>query len=113
LVDLLEDGLTRLADLDEMPIRIADVAADLGSAVLRRGQELGPARAPLLVDGLDVGDADVEEAARPVGVGGVSSVTVGLSSVGPPPTLMMIQPFASRTNDGSPARTVSPPSTSV
>jgi hypothetical protein len=47
------------------------------------------------------------------GSAGVSSVTVGLSSVGPPPTLMMIQPFASATNDGSPARTVSPPSTSV
>ena len=29
------------------------------------------------------------------GSGGVSSVTVGLSSVGPPPTLMMIQLFAS------------------
>jgi hypothetical protein len=47
------------------------------------------------------------------GSGGVSSITVGLSSVGPPPTLMMIQLFASATNDGSPAATVSPPSTSV
>ena len=31
------------------------------------------------------------------GSGGVSSVTVGLSSVGPPPTLMMIQLLASAT----------------
>jgi len=47
------------------------------------------------------------------GSGGVSSVTVGLSSVGPPPTLMMIQLLASATADGSPVRTVSSPSTSV
>jgi hypothetical protein len=40
-------------------------------------------------------------------------VTVGLPSVGPPPPLMMIQPFASAANDGSPAMIVSPPSTSV
>jgi hypothetical protein len=49
----------RLADLDQVPIGIADVAADLGSAVLRRGEELGPPRAPVLINGLDVGDADV------------------------------------------------------
>jgi hypothetical protein len=48
-----------------------------------------------------------------LGADGVSRVTVGLSSVGPPPTLMMIQLLASATHDGSPARTVSPPSTSV
>jgi hypothetical protein len=47
------------------------------------------------------------------GSGGVSSVTVGLSSVGPPPALMMIQPLARATNEGSPAMMVSPPSTSV
>jgi hypothetical protein len=47
------------------------------------------------------------------GSGGVSSVTVGLSSVGPPPTLMMIQLLARATNEGSPAMTVSPPRTSV
>jgi hypothetical protein len=47
------------------------------------------------------------------GSGGVSSVTVGLSSVGPPPALMMIQLFASATKEGSPSRMVSPPSTSV
>jgi hypothetical protein len=47
------------------------------------------------------------------GSGGVSSITVGLSSVGPPPTLMMIQLLARATKDGSPTRTVSPASTSV
>src|SRR6516165_5691203 len=45
---------------------------------------------------------------------GVSSVTVGLSSVGPPPTLMMIQLLASATyvtsSPASPPMTVLPPS---
>jgi hypothetical protein len=40
-VDLLEKRRTRLADLDQVAVRIADVAADLGSAVLRRSEELG------------------------------------------------------------------------
>ena len=57
--------------------------------LLRRRQELRTPGAPLGVRGVDVGDPDVEEAADPVGISGVSSVTVGLSSVGPPPTLMM------------------------
>src|SRR5438105_2728413 len=61
-------GAGGLPDLDEVPVRIADVAADLRSAVLRRGQELGPAGAPLLVDLLDVGHADVQEAAHAIGV---------------------------------------------
>jgi hypothetical protein len=45
--------------------------------------------------------------------GGVSSVTVGLSSVGPPPTLMMIELLASATyvtpSFASPEMTVLPP----
>jgi hypothetical protein len=44
---------------------------------------------------------------------GGSRMTFGLSSVGPPPTWMMIQPFASATTVGSPARTISPPRTSL
>src|SRR6516164_5652483 len=44
---------------------------------------------------------------------GAWSVTAGLSSVGPPPTLMMIQLLASATYVGSPERMVLPPSTSV
>ncbi len=35
------------------------------------------------------------------GSGGASSVTVGLSSVGPPPTLMMIQLFEGQVRDGA------------
>jgi hypothetical protein len=48
-----------------------------------------------------------------VGSGGVSRITSGLSTVGPPPTLMMIHELASCTMDGSPVRTTSPPSTSL
>jgi MOSC domain-containing protein YiiM len=48
---------------------------------------------------------------------GIRSVTVGLSSVGPPPALMRIQLLASATHVtssfGSPEMTVLPPSTSV
>ena len=52
-----------------MAVRIADVAADLTLVLLRGRQELGPTRAPLGVDRVDVGDPDIEEAADPVGVG--------------------------------------------
>ena len=51
-------------DLDQMAVGIADVAADLGLVLLRRGQELGAPRAPLGVHSLDVGNPDVEEAAH-------------------------------------------------
>jgi hypothetical protein len=44
---------------------------------------------------------------------GVVRVTVGLSSVGGPPVLMMIQPFARATIVGSLAETTSPPRTSA
>src|SRR5215207_7168560 len=58
-----------LADLDEMVVGIAEVAADLGAAVLGRGEESGAAGGPGLVHRLDVGDPDVEEGADAVGVG--------------------------------------------
>jgi hypothetical protein len=47
---------------------IAQVAAQFRAAVGRRCQELSPAVTPLPVDGVDVGDADVEEAADVIGV---------------------------------------------
>jgi hypothetical protein len=40
-------------------------------------------------------------------------MTSGLSSVGPPPTLMITQPLASFTIVGSPSSTTVPPSTPV
>src|SRR5438034_2494038 len=58
-----------LADFDEVTVRVADVAADLGLALYRRRQELGAAGAPLRVDRIDVGHADVQEAAGPSRVG--------------------------------------------
>src|SRR5436190_18102334 len=58
-----------LAHLDQVAVRIADVAAELRPAVLRRSQELRAARTPLLIDRLNLRDADVEEAADPVGIG--------------------------------------------
>jgi len=49
----------RLADLDQVAVRIPDVAAVLGLALLGRREELGPTRAPLRVDTLDVRYTDV------------------------------------------------------
>src|SRR5690348_16428494 len=61
--------LRRLSYLDEVAVRVADVAADLTAAVDRRGQKLGPAPAPRFVYGVDVGDPDIEKGADPVKIG--------------------------------------------
>src|SRR3954471_14532807 len=60
----------RLTDLNEIAVRITDVAADLGFMLLGRGQELCPPPAPFRVDGLNVGNPDVEEAADKIRVTG-------------------------------------------
>src|SRR5205807_4178059 len=59
-----------LADLDQMAVRVADVAADLVLVLLGRREELSPARAPFGVHGLDIRHADVEKATDAIGVGG-------------------------------------------
>jgi hypothetical protein len=61
---------------------------------------------------VDVADADVEEAADAIRVARRPEDHFGLSSVGPPPTLMMIQLVASATIVGSADQTVSLPSSS-
>src|SRR5712664_3119230 len=58
----------RLADLDQVTIRVADVGADLAAVVLGLGQELGALRRPLRVGRADVGDPEVEKCAGLVGV---------------------------------------------
>src|SRR5712692_7201103 len=52
----------QLANLDQVPIGVTHITADLGATVDRRGKKLRSAGAPLLIDGADVGDTDVEEA---------------------------------------------------
>jgi hypothetical protein len=52
----------RLTDLDEVPVGVAQVTAKLDAAVGRRCQELRASRSPLVVDAVDVGHPDVEEA---------------------------------------------------
>lgn len=85
---------SRLADLDQMTIGVADAGADLAAVVLGLGQELGALRRALRVGRADIGDPDVEDAlTRPGSVGG-ASVTAGLSSVGSPPTLRISQLLA-------------------
>src|SRR5713101_4565299 len=58
----------RLADLDQVAVGVSNVRADLASMILRLGEELGALRRPFLVGLGNVGDANVEECARAVGV---------------------------------------------
>ena len=78
-----------LAHLNQVAVRITQIAADLGAPVGRGSEELRAAAGPLVVDRADVGDPDAGNADM-VQSSGAASVTVGLSSVGPPPLLMMI-----------------------
>src|SRR5215467_13391589 len=55
-----------LAYLDQVPVGITQVAADLGLVLFRWREELGASRAPLRIDRVDVRDPDVEEAADQV-----------------------------------------------
>src|SRR6478735_8481908 len=57
-----------LPDLDDVAVRISDVATDLVLVLFRRRQELRAPGAPFGVHGVDVRDPDIEEAADPVGV---------------------------------------------
>ena len=86
-----------LPHFDQMTVGIADVATDLVLVLFRRRQEFRTSGAPFGVHGLDVCDPDIEEAADPVGIARRLQGDLGLSSVGPPPTLMMIQLFDSWT----------------
>src|SRR5262249_43976616 len=63
-------GLIGLPDFDQVAVGVAEVAAGFLSAVDWRCEEVGASFAPGLVDGLDVGDADVEEAADVIGIAG-------------------------------------------
>src|SRR5207302_1240300 len=59
----------RLANLDQVAIRVANVRPDLASMVLRLREELRALGRPFLVDLVNVRDADVEERARAARVG--------------------------------------------
>jgi hypothetical protein len=51
-----------LAHLDDAVVGVAQIAAELVALVVEgRGQELGAPSPPLVVDGLNVGDAQIEE----------------------------------------------------
>jgi hypothetical protein len=57
-----------LPDFDQMTVGVADVAAGLVLVLFGWCQELRAPGAPFGVYSLDVFDADVEEAADPVGI---------------------------------------------
>src|SRR5207249_3655472 len=58
----------RLADFDQVPVRVPDVGTNLYPMIFGLGQEFHALRRPVLVDLLDVGHPDVEERARAVRV---------------------------------------------
>src|ERR1700677_2367092 len=55
--------ISGLPHLDQITVGIADVATDLVLVLLGRRQELSTPGTPFLVDGCDVFDPDIEEAA--------------------------------------------------
>src|SRR5882762_3271140 len=63
-------GLIALPDFDEVAVRVAEVAAGFLPAVDWGCEEVGATLAPGLVGGLDVCDADVQEAADAIGIAG-------------------------------------------
>src|SRR5260370_3557161 len=62
--------LIALSELDQVAVRIAEVAAGFRPAVDWRREELGASLAPRLVGRLDVCDADVQEAADAIEIAG-------------------------------------------
>jgi hypothetical protein len=74
-----------------MTVGIAEVATDLVLVLFRRRQELGTPGTPLGIHGLDVFTRILTKLLTRPRLRGGSRITVGLSSVGPPPTLMMIK----------------------
>jgi hypothetical protein len=59
----------RLADFDEVPVWVAHVAAYLTDVVFGLGEKHGALLAPLIIARMYIGDADVHEARRFVGIG--------------------------------------------
>ena len=84
-----------LAHLDQVAARIAHVAAHLGRVPFRRCQEFRPRALHSAYTPWMSATRMLRKLLARSGSGGGSSVTASLSSVGPPPRLMMIQLLAS------------------
>ena len=80
-----------LANLDEVSVWITQVAADLTPVIDGRSQEVRTARFPQVVNTAGIGDANVKGAVGNLRLDRGSIVTCGLSSVGGPPTLAIIE----------------------
>jgi len=91
----------RLADLDQVAVRVANVSADLAAVVLWLREKLSALCRPLLVRLLISATRTLRNALVRFGSGGVVRVTVGLSSVGPPPSLRMSHEFETFMMTGS------------
>jgi len=94
--ETVERHLSILADLDEVAVGITHVATPFPAVIVQRlRKEERSFVAPLFVAGPDVGDAQVKKAIHSVEIRRGSRRTSGLSGVGPPPELRMIQLLAS------------------
>src|SRR5258708_2934642 len=60
-------GTSCLSDLDDIIVRITHVAANLHAVVLWLGKEFGPSPSPLIVQGPDVRDTNIQEAGNLIG----------------------------------------------
>src|SRR5439155_11066173 len=65
----LPEHADRLADLDQVTIRIADICADLAPVILGLGEKLDALGRPLRVQLPDVRDSNIQECTRAVGIG--------------------------------------------
>ena len=92
-----------LPDLDQVPIWVAHVAANLGSVGLRLGEENPTLTSPLFVTRAYIRDTDIHVATDFVRVGWWLQSDRWLV-VGPPLTFRIIQQFASCKIVGCPLR---------
>ena len=73
-----------LPHLDDVTVRVADVAPYLAVLFLRLGDELGSSTLPELIASLNISNADIQEAADLIRVGGDAEGDGGLIRSGRP-----------------------------
>ena len=83
-----------LPNLDNVAVRIADVAARLPNLVHRLRDKLRSSSSPEFITALNIRNTNIQEAADQIRFGGDAERYRRLVRVGPPPTLIMSQVLA-------------------
>ena len=86
--------LGALSDLDNVTVRIADVAANLAVLGYWLRDELGSSAFPQFIARFNIRNADIHKAVDLIRIGNAERYR-RLVGVGPPPTFRIIQIFAS------------------